>query len=268
MEKPLRVKGLAISTGKSRNQNVYTETELQKFSKKLLGAPVFIEHVRAEYAIGKVVKVDWDGRNLWYEALIYDEDWAAKIKTGVIARVSVGYNYQSFDLVDGMMPRDMGDAELSLVALSGIPNASIEPILENTNVGAESWSPPFALTAESGKSETGMDVLKRRKGAEWIADVERQLAAHPITVKYTIWANPENLTKEQLEEVVRDKAGEALGLPLDEVAKERLSHTQLEVVFEREHAHVNEGFVPESMADVRMGDILLNIKRKEDGGKK
>jgi len=261
MEKPLRVKGLAISVGKSRNQNVYTIEELKAFSKKLLGAPVFVEHIRAEYAIGVVRKVDWDGRNLWYEAEIYDQDWADKIKTGVITRVSVGYNYQTYDLVDGMMPHNMGDAELSLVALSGIPNASIEPIVEN--VGTESYSPPFSLAAESGKSETGMDILKRRHGAEWIANVERELAAaEKVAVKYTITENPQNLTREEIEKLVRQRVFEDAAGKTPSLQTEGLQF-KIETELEKETAE----YVPETMADVRMGDILKHIKRKEEGEK-
>jgi hypothetical protein len=259
LEKPLRVKGLAISVGMSRNQAIYTAEELKSFAKKLLGAPIYIEHVRADAAIGKVTDVSWDGRNLWFEGEIFDEDWAAKIKAGLIKHVSVGYDFKTMDIVNGHIPHGLGDAELSLVAVAGVPNANIEPILEN--IGTESYSPPFSLAADSGKLETGMDVLKRRCGVEWIANVERQLAAHPMAVKYSIRANPENLTRDQIEVIVKNKVHETLGVSLSDVARERLSHTKLDVVFERAETHTNES-VPETMSDVPMSEIMRNIEKK------
>jgi hypothetical protein len=40
MEKPLRIRGLAMTTGMSRNFNIYTPEELQAFSSKLVEAPL------------------------------------------------------------------------------------------------------------------------------------------------------------------------------------------------------------------------------------
>lgn len=67
-----------MTSGMSRNFNVYTSEELQAFSGKLVNAPVYIEHVAVPNAVGKVTKTDWDGHNLWYEAEIYDEQTAEK----------------------------------------------------------------------------------------------------------------------------------------------------------------------------------------------
>jgi hypothetical protein len=44
-DKPLRIRGVAMCTGMSRNLNIYTSEELQNFSSKLTNAPVYIEHV-------------------------------------------------------------------------------------------------------------------------------------------------------------------------------------------------------------------------------
>jgi len=231
LEKPLRVRGLAICVGMSRNRADYQAEELKAFAKKLLGAPIYIEHVRAEYAIGKVVKVDWDSRNLWFEGEIYDTDWAAKITAGIIKHVSVGYDYQTMDFVDGHIPRGLGDAELSLVAIGGIPQANIEPILEN--MGMESLSPPFALTAEPSKEKL-----------------------ESVTAHYEITENPQRLTKEQIEKLVKER--------IHESPSEQTKGLQLKIGIEPETAK----YVPESMAEVRMGDILKNIKRKVEGDKR
>ena len=55
--KPLRIGGITMAAGMSRNFNVYTPDELAVFAEKLVNAPVYIEHVSVETATGKVTKV-------------------------------------------------------------------------------------------------------------------------------------------------------------------------------------------------------------------
>jgi len=126
VDKPLKIRGLAITAGMSRNFNIYTPEELQAFSSKLVAAPVYVEHVAVPNAVGKVTKTEWDGSNLFYEAEIYDEETAAKIRKGLIQHVSVGADYETLDIVDGQVPHDLHNAELSLVAVPGIPEANVQ----------------------------------------------------------------------------------------------------------------------------------------------
>jgi hypothetical protein len=125
-DKPLRIRGVAMCTGMSRNLNIYTSEELQNFSSKLANAPVYIEHVSVPNAIGKVTKTDWDGHNLWYEAEIYDDQTVEKIRKGLVQHVSVGADYEAVDLVDGKVPHGLHNAELSLVAVPGIPETNVQ----------------------------------------------------------------------------------------------------------------------------------------------
>ena len=125
-DKPLRIRGVAMCTGMSRNHNIYTSEELQAFSSKLSDAPVYLEHVAVPNAVGKVTKTDWDGHNLWYEAEIYDGETAEKISKGLVQHVSVGADYEAVDLVDGKVPHGLHNAELSLVAVPGIPETNVQ----------------------------------------------------------------------------------------------------------------------------------------------
>ena len=125
-DKPLRIRGVAMTTGMSRNLNIYTSEELQAFTSKLANAPVYIEHVSVPNAIGKVTKTDWDGHSLWYEAEIYDDQTAEKIRKGLVQHVSVGADYEAVDVVDGKVPHGLHNAELSLVAVPGIPETNVQ----------------------------------------------------------------------------------------------------------------------------------------------
>lgn len=126
VDKPLRIRGVAMCAGMSRNLNIYTSEELQAFSGKLANAPVYIEHVAVPNAVGKVTNTDWDGHNLWYEAEIYDDETAEKIRKGLIQHVSVGADYEAVDVVDGKVPHGLHNAELSLVAVPGIPETNVQ----------------------------------------------------------------------------------------------------------------------------------------------
>jgi hypothetical protein len=123
---PLKIRGVAMTAGMSRNFNIYTPEELNAFSSKLVDAPVYIEHVSVDNAVGKVTKTDWDGHNLLYEAEIYDGETADKIRKGLIQHVSVGADYEAVDLVDGKIPHGLHNAELSLVAVPGIPETNVQ----------------------------------------------------------------------------------------------------------------------------------------------
>jgi hypothetical protein len=46
---PLRVSGVAMTAGLSRNFNLYTPEELEFFAGKLVGAPVYLEHVDVSF---------------------------------------------------------------------------------------------------------------------------------------------------------------------------------------------------------------------------
>lgn len=74
----------------SRNFNIYRPDELQNFANKLVSAPVYVEHVTAAIGVGKVIKTEWNGHSLWYEAEIYHEEVAEKIRKGLIRHVRVG----------------------------------------------------------------------------------------------------------------------------------------------------------------------------------
>ncbi len=143
--KPLKIHGLAMTIGMSRNFNIYTSEELQSFAGKLVDAPVYMEHVTAQGAVGKVTKTDWDGQNLLYEAEIYDEDTAEKIRRGLIRHVSVGADYQTIDLVNGKVPHGLYNAEMSLVAVPGVAETNIQ-IQEKLQIKEQQFEP--ILTGE------------------------------------------------------------------------------------------------------------------------
>jgi len=130
VDKPLKIRGIAMTSGMSRNFNIYTPEELQAFASKLVAAPVYIEHVSVPNACGKVTRTEWDGQNLWYEAEIYDDETAEKIRKGLIQHVSVGADYEAIDVLDGKLPHGLHNAELSLVAVPGIPETNVQ-ILES-----------------------------------------------------------------------------------------------------------------------------------------
>ncbi len=140
VDKPLRIRGIAMTAGASRNLNIYTPEELQNFANKLVSAPVYVEHITVPNAVGKVTKTEWDGRNLWYEAEIYDEAAVEKIRKGLVGHVSVGADYETIDVLNGKAPHGLHNAELSLVAVPGIPETNIQ-IMEKLQAKEQVFEP-------------------------------------------------------------------------------------------------------------------------------
>jgi len=125
-----------MAAGMSRNFNVYTPDELAVFAEKLVNAPVYVEHVAVENAAGKVTKCTYDqaSRCLIYEAEIYDQAIADKVRNGLIKHVSVGADYDALDVVDAKVPHGLFNPELSLVAVPGIPETNVQ-VLEHLAAG-------------------------------------------------------------------------------------------------------------------------------------
>ena len=167
VDKPLRIRGIAITAGMSRNFNIYTPEELQSFADKLVSAPVYTEHVAVPNAVGKIVKTEWDGKNLWYEAEVYDEETAEKIRKGLIRHVSVGADYETIDVLDGKIPHGLHNAELSLVAVPGMPETNIQ-VLEKLQVKEQDFEPIIAGEYVLGFCQDAAAFLPEHFSTVWL----------------------------------------------------------------------------------------------------
>lgn len=189
VDKPLGfVEGIALSVGRSRNNNIYSVDECKNVTKKLLGAPMFYEHVNAAASIGKVVETNFDGFNVHYKAAIFDAESWNRIKTGTITNVSIGFNYQYAEPVNGQLMHNLDNLELSLVALGGVPNASIAPVknehlLQPFAIGEHVGVEPYR-SVEKMEDVSLRDILdaaaKKKKAAaiaESVAALETALRA-------------------------------------------------------------------------------------------
>ena len=161
-----------MRAGVSRNLRLYLADELRRAADSLVGKPIYIEHVSADRAIGKVVKAWWDEREraIKFEAEIYDEDMADKIRAGLIRHVSIAADYELLEPFDGVVPYGLGFRELSLVAVPGVPEANIEVVErsdgEDRGQGAEEAGP----TEEQEELERKREERARRYGIEIRAD--------------------------------------------------------------------------------------------------
>ncbi|MEM3726011.1 MAG: hypothetical protein QXK98_04005, partial [Candidatus Bathyarchaeia archaeon] len=188
VDKPLRIKGIALTAGMSRNFNIYTPEELQAFAEKLVSAPVYVEHVAVPNAVGKITKTEWDGQNLWYEAEIYDEETADKIRKGLVRHVSIGADYEAIDILDGKVPHGLHNAELSLVAVPGVPEANIQILerLQENRLAEQNFEPIVAGEYILGFYQDASAFLPEHYSTVWL---DRENGILAITGK--LRANPE-----------------------------------------------------------------------------
>ncbi|HDJ67299.1 MAG TPA: hypothetical protein ENF33_06280, partial [Nitrososphaeria archaeon] len=86
----LRIKGVLAPARVSRNDRLYLPEELRKMAEEVKDKeiPVYWEHISAQNAVGKA-RVYWDDVNkvLRYEAEIFDESAAEKIRSGLVKHV-------------------------------------------------------------------------------------------------------------------------------------------------------------------------------------
>jgi hypothetical protein len=188
VEKPLHIRGVALTSGMSRNLNIYMPEELQVFAQKLVSAPVYIEHVAVPNAVGKVVKTEWDGKSLWYEAEIYDDETAEKIRKGLIRHVSIGADYETIDILDGKVPHGLHNAELSLVAVPGFQEANIQILerVQNPRLAEQHFEPIVAGEYILGFYQDASAFLPEHYSTVWL---DRENGILAITGK--LRANPE-----------------------------------------------------------------------------
>ena len=151
---PLLIGGVAMAAGMSRNFNVYTPDELSVFAEKMANAPVYIEHVTAENAAGKVTKCNYDAasRSLLYEAEIYDQAIADKVRNGLIQHVSVGADYNSLDVIDAKVPHGLFNPKVSLVAVPGIPETNIKVLKSRRQATKRETNPNRRQAVRSRKN--------------------------------------------------------------------------------------------------------------------
>jgi len=193
VDKPLRIRGIAITAGMSRNFNIYTPEELQAFAQKLVSAPVYIEHVAVPNAIGKVTKAWWNPQTqaVWYEAEIYDDETAEKIRKGLIQHVSVGADYETIDVLDGKVPHGLHNAELSLVAVPGIPETNIQ-VLESLQQGKAKAFESLPLKAAALVDDFRLDGREYITPGEYILGFHRDPYAFMPEHFSTVWLDREN----------------------------------------------------------------------------
>jgi len=128
----VKITGTLAIARVSRNNRLYLPSELEAAVKRLENReiPVYWEHISALGAIGKA-RLFWNPHTyeIIYEAEITDPAAEQKIRSGIPLKVSLGADYERVDYVDGIeVLRDLMFREISLVAVAGIPETSVQVV--------------------------------------------------------------------------------------------------------------------------------------------
>jgi len=142
-DKPLRIQGVAINAGVTRNNDNYTPDELQKAAKSLIGKPIQKDHSESiDATVGKIVGASYQDNKILFTGEIMDEECKKKIRDGRVSSVSIGVGYQELltETKDGenvYTPKGLEFLELSLVAIPGDPNAAISHAIQESLKGEQ-----------------------------------------------------------------------------------------------------------------------------------
>jgi len=224
VDKPLRIRGVAVTAGMSRNFNIYTSEELQSFANRLVSAPVYLEHISVPNAVGKVTSANWDGQNLWYEAEIYDDEVAAKIRKGLIQHVSIGADYETLDTVDGKIPHGLHNAELSLVAVPGIPETNVQ-IMEKIRGSLKEQCETCVFCGKNTAELWLASCFDCFGRLPIIESKRRELFPASVSAGQNAPTESEELSESKLKKFVEETVSEAL---LEQENREKARQAQLE----------------------------------------
>lgn len=134
VEEELRVSGVAIHEGVSRNGVFYSAEELKKFTKTLQGVSIIKDHFAiVDNTIGVVDKTRFDEStaSVMFEGWIKDSKIGERIKDGRVKHVSIGALVEKIVIPEGddnpdhVIAKGLTGVELSTVVVPGIPGASI-----------------------------------------------------------------------------------------------------------------------------------------------
>ncbi|MEM4189577.1 MAG: hypothetical protein QW544_03570 [Candidatus Caldarchaeum sp.] len=149
------IRGVLAIPRVSRNNRLYLPSELEAAVKRLDGKviPVYWEHVAAMNVIGRA-KLSWNPElmQVEYEAEILDPEAEKKVGMAPL-KVSLGADYERIDRIDGIeVLRNIVFKELSLVAVPGIPEASVQVVESVIHIREKAV--PFEATkkADEGRS--------------------------------------------------------------------------------------------------------------------
>ncbi len=188
---PLRIRGTAIRAGLSRNWRLYLAEELRKAAETLTGKPIYMEHVSADRAVGKVLRAWWDDEEkaVKFEAEIYDPDVAEKIRKGIISHVSIAADYELLEPFDGEVPHGLRFRELSLVAVPGVPGADIEVVEKLLEKLEEGFELRAKRIAESYEAQEGQEAPEERYTPDEVRRLEEERSER--SRKYGIEVRPD-----------------------------------------------------------------------------
>lgn len=128
------IQGIAVDASISRNKIKYTEEELRKAAKSLVGKPILDTHNSNSVfnTLGRVVQASYSRKDkcVRFKANIMDERAQKYIDDGRITSVSIGAKCKSLEEdenEDGVyVAKGIDFLELSLVPIPGVKNATIQ----------------------------------------------------------------------------------------------------------------------------------------------
>lgn len=122
----LKVKGIAIDTGITRNGVMYPKEELLKSADSLKNIPIILDHeAKVSNIVGRTTSASFDGQSIIYTAEIMDERIKEMISDGRITNVSIGAMADVKEENKNLVARNLTFLELSLVCVPGCAGASI-----------------------------------------------------------------------------------------------------------------------------------------------
>lgn len=250
MNQKLKVKGVAVKTGTSKNGITYTDENLQATAHELADKPILKDHeALTDNVIGRTESSSFAEGKVFFEGWVKDDPTNEKLLDGRIKEVSIGAMVERLvkesEDSDNVIAEGIHYMELSVTPTPAVNGTSIShsevltaEILQNIQSIKEATSSP-----SNNKTEEHMEEIKTIPAMEY-EKLQKELESLKLSRKRELVSEVMKLAKGTTEESLMNKSDEALKLMLEYERKlqlqEVVAQPRAEVVHEARRAMVSE----------------------------
>lgn len=210
------IKGIAINAGKTRNDTIFVNEELQSSASSLIGKPLLKDHDNViDSIVGKVTNAKFNQNKIEFEAQVIDEMTKQKISQGLINSVSVGAMVSKVETITeevdgeesfvGHKVMGIDFVELSLVAVPADPNAGFaQAVCEKL----KSSNPPLKETSVVGGNSTFITTNNNAQNSLLLGEDANKMAEEKTkleTLREEMVAVEEELATMKLDKLKAEK---------------------------------------------------------------
>ena len=205
--KKVVVKGIAVKSGKSKNNVIYTDENLKATAHELADKPILKDHKSlTDNVVGRTTKAEFKDGGIHFEGWVTDAPTLEKLQDGRIKEVSIGAIVERLvkesEDSEAVIAEGIHYLELSTTPTPGVCGTSIIPILSAT----ESLPEGFNIKKIPEKTAEVQPMAEQDAMLEENRKLKEQLTAALEARKADVIEQIMTLTKEHKAEALKERS--------------------------------------------------------------